>query len=672
MPYLPGSAARQRDILWNLIQAIQASDGLLTISIDVADGSTRTLRDAVKPLSSTGLLNPVDRDHVELSEEASAWLTTGDDAKLLGIFHQHIRFVGEALDSIQSEPATVRALMGVAKEKYDLIWQTPDQVRRRVTWLIALGAIEYRTSTLIAITERGTRMLHGLELGGPPIAKRSPGTSTVIPTPPTAIATVVGQLTQERLAARGSVLGYIPRGSGDSDITEALQALVNAASPTTIKSDLLAFARGRFGISETSFGPTLTTLTRSGLIEQTALNVYRPTQVGQAWLESASSLDLALIMHAHYLFVLEIIPALVEYDRAPDLAQVAVEHYGLPRADTSGVRTRLQLLRAAGLIEERANWRYRATPLGEAIASAYPVQEALPDANENDDESTGVTDAGRSTPTKRARELGRQLIAAGTNSDNPVQLEALTAEAFQFLGFEAQHIGGGGKTDVLATATSLESRAVRIIIDAKAARSGTVNEGAVSFDTLGEHKAQHQADYVALVGPGFDGGRVRARAEKSQVALIDTNELAQILVRHAKTPLSVHEYFGLVSAKETDRQDLEATWLAAERRCTLLARIVAVLAEEARDTDEVTRGALTSDQIYLIVREETPGARPHPDEIAKELDLLGHPLIGSVRVIKGGRAGSDAFHLVDSPELVRDKFAGIARAVGSLVDPPGT
>jgi hypothetical protein len=75
---------------------------------------------------------------------------------------------------------------------------------------------------------------------------------------------------------------------------EALQALANAASPSITKAELLAFAEKHFGVSESSFGAVLTTLTKSGVIEQTALNVYEPAAPALAWLETADPFDLAL------------------------------------------------------------------------------------------------------------------------------------------------------------------------------------------------------------------------------------------------------------------------------------------------------------------------------------------------------------------------------------------
>ncbi|MFE3029072.1 hypothetical protein [Nocardia tengchongensis] len=610
-----------------------------------------------------------------MTDEALAWLESGDDAALLAIFHRHIRYVGELLDELRTGPLSVRDLMEAAATQYDLPWTTLDQARRRVTWLSCMGAVEYRTATLLALTARGEALLAGLVLDGPSEVGLQPLQPVEINEPPPAISDLLTELTPVALESRNQILGYVPRGSGEADVVQALQALVNASSPSIGKAELLAFAEKHFGVSESSFGAILTTLTKSGLIEQTSLNVYEPTPGARAWLETGEPLDLALMFHSRYVFMLEIIPMLREYDRAPDLARAAVDHFGQTRADVAGIRTRLQILRAAGLITERANWRYQATPLGEEVAARFPLQaprDVTAAGVDHKKVPAGSDDRPGESQVKTAVEIGRDLVRAGTDSDNPIRLEQAAARAFQLLGFEARHIGGGGKTDVLATVDNVDLKPVRIIVDAKSARSGSVNEGAVSFDTLREHQAKHGADYVVLVGPSFDSGRVRARAGKNNVTLITTAELAEVLVRHANSPLSPHHYLGLISGKEDDRRQLDLCWSGAERRINLLAQIVIVLAEEARDTDEITHGALTSDQIYLIVREGGTGSRPHPKDIEAALGLLQHPLVDSVRAVQADRARPVAYHLVDAPALVQAKLATLARALDLLDDGPAS
>lgn len=666
MPYLPGGGGRQIVILGELLQAVLENDGLLTTTVGDGSGQQRSLRDALQPLSSSGFVQSVDRGHVAVTDEARAWLESRDDAALLAIFHRHVRYVGELLDTLGNGPLSLRDLMEAAGGGYDLAWTTPDQVRRRVTWLSCMGAVEYRTTTLLKITDRGEALLATLVLDGPTKGDLPLAQPVEIKDPPPAIADLLAGLTPAALAARNPVLGYVPRGNGEADVVQALQALVNAASPSATKAQLLTFAEEHFGVSEGSFGAVLTTLTKAGFIEQTSLNVYEPTAPARAWLETADPLDLALMMHVRYLFMLEIIPMLREYDRAPDLARAAVNYYGLTRADANGVRTRLQVLKAAGLIAERANWRYQATPLGEEAATRFPLQAARDAESGEPLETSASGKPDQPGPGQVAQDIGRDLLSAGTDSDNPVRLEQAAARAFEFLGFEARHIGGAGKTDVLLTTDNRDLKPVRIIVDAKSARSGSVSEGAVSFDTLREHQTQHRADYMVLIGPSFETGRVRKRAEQNHVTLIPTIELAEVLARHAKTPLSTYHYLGLISGKDDDRRELDSRWSAAERRMDLLAQIIAVLAGEARDTDEVTHGALTSDQIYLIAREGGTGSRPQPEDIEAVLILLQHPLVDSVRAVQADRARPAAYYLVDEPTLVQAKFATLARALDGL------
>lgn len=661
MPYLPGGGSQQIQSLRSLLLDVVASEGLLTHPFHGIGGTERSLRDAIKPLSSAGFVQPLDRTHVGVTEAAQAWLKSGEVTQLLAIFHRHVRFVGELLKALEERPMSVTELKNVAAEKYDLAWSTPDQTRRRVTWLSCMGAVAYQTATLVALTNTGRTLLSSLlleERGSVSSPRTDPVTMT---DPPPAIATLVAGLTPKRLSERHSVLGYVPRGKHGSDISEALLALVNAASPSTTKADLLAFAESNFGVGEASFAAALSMLTKSGLVEQTSLGIFEATPPARDWLETASPLDLVLLIHARYLFVLEIIPTLAEHDRAPALARAAADYFGMQRVDASGIRTRLQLLKAAGLIVERANWRYQASPLGEAVAARIPIQRAA-DTPEEAQEHLPVLPGVRS----RAVQLGADLVKAGMDSENSIQLEHLTTNALQLLGFEARHIGGGGKTDVLATVEGRNRESVRLIVDAKSARSGTVGEGAVSFDTLREHKEQHRADHVILVGPNFDSGRVRKRAKQNGVALLTTTELAEVLLRHAKFPLSTHLYLGLFTGSDEDRRDLEAHWSSAEQRASLLAQVVSVLAEESRDADDVTQGALTSNEVYLIARSAGTGPRPKPEDIDAALGLLQHPLLSAVVAIPSDRARATSFYLVDRPSLVQDKLSALVRALEGL------
>lgn len=666
IPYLRGGGDQQINALRKLLTLVHEKDGWLATEIPSLDDRPVALRSELRQFSSTGFIQPMGRDQVALTDEALHWLESGSDADLLAIFHRHLRYVGELLNVLAEEgPLTTRQLNAIAREKYDLGWSTLDQTRRRLTWFQCLGAVEYQTSQLLVITERGRDLLQPLILGGPAQITTSFATEIELPEPPTAITDLLAGLTPEELIKRNSVLGYIPRGGGGTTAVDALHALVNASSPSITKTDFYKFTQERFGVKESSFTAMLSTLTRTKLIREVSLNVYEPTEEANAWLETGSSLDLALLIHANFLFTLEIIPLLDEYDKAPDLARVAADLYGMTRSDPGGIRTRLSILKAAGLIVERGNWRYQATPLGEVVVREYPLQDARDDFELNAAKDAHVNEPETFDSLTEARQLGRDLISAGTNANNPTVLEQTTARAFQFLGFQAEHHGGSGKTDITLTLENEGFETVHINVETKSAGSGHVNENAVSFDTLRDHKTQTKADYVVLVGPSFSTGRVEARAEQNNVTLVTTAELAAHLIEHAETPLSAYTYLGLVSGRAEDLQPLKLSRGARKRRVRLLQQIVTVLAKEARDPDEVTNGALTSDQIYLIARQEDTDSRPQPKDIEAVLELLQHPLIDSIKIRKTNR-GQQAYYLTDTPTLVQEKISTLAQSLAGL------
>ncbi|MGP5558480.1 hypothetical protein ACTXN7_09755 [Corynebacterium flavescens] len=665
MPYLPGGGSRQVETLNVLLTAIADAEGVDTHSVDLGDGIPRTLKEAVKQVAPAGLVNRVDRDHVTIPAETQHWQQTQNPLDLLAIFHRHVRYVGELLQQLLDGPRTMRELQEAAAEDFDLPWTTLDQARRRVTWFTTLGLTEYKTSTSIGLTGLGETAVSVLVEGGPESApKLTKGWSEeTIEDPPAPIAELLTELTPQQLSERHPVLGYIPRGQGGTDVIQALTMLVNACSPQISRADLLSFAKEAFGVSDGSFGAVLTTLTKSGLIEQTGYNIYSPTAAGTAWLEYPTAANLVLLLHTKFLFFLEIIPLLTEFDRAPDLARAAVQHYGLQRVDVGGVRTRLQILKAAGLIYERANWRYQATPLGENFAHTFPVQQP-DDQDIPSSHDVGSVESRNEQSRSKCEQLVKELVDSATAADTPLRLEKAVTEAFSALGFEARHVGGGGKTDVLATVDAENGDLVRVIIDAKAARSGTVLENAISFDTLREHKKHHEADHVVLIGPSFDAGRTKHRAKEHGVRLITVEDLASVLRRHDRSPQSAFSYTKLLSPSEEHTRELDLAWTQNERRLSLLVHVVAVLAEEVRERDEMTGGALTASQIYLIIRDEVD-PRPSAKDIEEVVEFLEHPLIKSISRIGGGKSPA-SYYLNDRPSLVAAKLSTIARSFTAI------
>lgn len=666
MPYLPGGGNNQLNSLRVLLTTIDECAGLDTELVKFDDGVARTIKDAVKQVSPAGLVDRVDKGHVAVSREADQWLHTNDPFVLIALFHRRMRFIGELLRELADGAKTSEELRLVASQKYDLPWQTTDQVLRRLMWFSSLGVTEFYTNTSYGLTSLGEDVQKHLVLGFPPrrIDEGKSAEDVDLPAIPESILEVLESLNDAKLSERRASLGYIPRGGGGMDAVQALLNLVNASSPEISRDDLFTFAQNEFRVSASSFSASLTTLTAAGLIEQCGYNRFEPTLIGKSWLESPTAFNLALILHTHFLFVLEIIPLLGEYSRAPELARAAVEHYGFQREDVGGVRTRLQILSAAGLIFEHSNWRYKPTSLGQKVASVFSLQQTEESFAEASREEPCNEISGRRV-LGLAEKLIYDLKESATDSAHPDRLEVAVAEVFSALGFETRHIGGSGQTDVLATLDDQDGEIRQVAIDTKAASSGKVLENAISFDTLREHKQKHNADFVVVVGPNFEAGRIQSRAREHGVRLLTTNELAHILQRYSECPISTSVFIDLVTPGDESARRLEARWGQSERQLALIGHIVGALAGEAREKDVVTGGALSASDIYLKLRDEVE-SKPSISEIKSALDFLSHPFIESVEKRVVGKR-EDRYFLIDTPRVLTKKLNSLVKSI-SLVD----
>lgn len=665
-PTLPNGTSGQLASLRKALQFLQEAEGDPTAMVQFEGVAPRPLSAVANHLAPAGLIKRSE-GKLFLTEAASEWLRTEDPFVLIAVLHKHIRFVGELMHYLLPGPRTMRELQQHAATKYLLDWSSLDQARRRTNWLQQLGYLEMFTATTYGLTPKGEEVSSLLIAGEPPKQPDVAEAPSELPKIPTLIAAELKGLSSSELGDRASTIGYIPKLKGNSGITESIEKMVNASSPSISREDYAKFAETEFAIKRSSFESVLSMLTKARLVEASGVFRYSPTELGAEWLEDPTALNLVYVLHLRFKFVLEIIPALKESGKTSSLAKIGKSRYGMGREDASGVRTRLHLLKQAGLIREKASWQYEATPLGEAIAIASPIENPLGEPPGPVSSSLKANEHSQrpSADVNPFDLTARELVKNGTASDSPDRLEHSIAKAFTLLGFAAEHRGGAGKTDVYATVQDQFGNETRIIIDGKAAQSGNVSESAVHFDTLQDHKSREKADRVVLIGPGFEMGRIKQRAQQNKVTLVTTQELADILLAHKTHPLLPWLYLGFIDADSSKRQKFHYEASRNQQQIDLLARVLEVLAKERDLEDDVTHGALEAKQIYLIVRQELD----HPvtgGDIQSALDLLQHPLIGAVQQTA---KNNQTFRLTINSNLAAHRINALASAISRLATP---
>jgi hypothetical protein len=255
-----------------------------------------------------------------------------------------------------------------------------------------------------------------------------------------------------------------------------------------------------------------------------------------------------------------------------------------------------------------------ATPLGPQPDARTDEEEVSPGPEERRGEAQPVSSL--------VQQIIDEVRIAATDSHDPDRLERATRDAFAFLGFRSEWLGGSGKTDVLLDAMLGRDDSYRVIIDCKSTGSGSLSDQQIDWVTLEEHRLKHEAQHVAIVGPSPGGSRLFERAMKHNVAVISVERLVGLCSQHAKTPLGLDAYRSLFAkGGEPDSQEVSERSEDVAR----LVRLAAVACDAIRNRANAF-GRLTARDLFLIVSADPAAEGSSQEELQTILDVLASPL----------------------------------------------
>jgi hypothetical protein len=614
-------------------------------------------------LSASGLVERATNDQWVPGEFAAEWLQNNDPVFLAIHLHVNVKFFGELLAAITAD-TTQADLLEVAKTSYGMSWSTGDQVHRRTGWLRSLGMAELWGQKVVR-TPAGELLLSKLTLCSPDEAlgihvnERSSGIeeSDVLD-----LSGIPG-IDQEDLRSRRSLIGYIPRGinSANLDVENsaltpiaAVRKLVDILDAGTAVEEYRDLCGQELGISKSSFNTTLHTLRHMGLIEQTSYNFFAPTRDACELVSIGHERALVAYLHARYTFFGEILTHLDSPSSPSQLVKIAKEGYGYTQASNGEIRLRLGFLQDAGLVD-RVDWqRFRITGVGRRFASLLAMQQELAIGG------NGIQEPSAEDQPDVSHLLFRivdDLKKFGTNGTESKAFESTVSQAFRFLGFHTEHLGGPGQTDVLCLAELAPGDRYRIIVDAKCSSNGIIGESGVNFEILRDHKRKHKADHVVVTGPDF-ANRLKDWAVENGVVLLQAGDLATILERHSVNPISLIDLRDTFTRVDTHKDEIFERYQLLERRSSLISRIVELAVQEAIDEDPIAAGFMSQENITYVLRKEfTP--RPSVDEIKELLDFLSNPIVAALEESK------DRYKLADSPHNISLRLRGFGASLNT-------
>lgn len=565
------------------------------------------------------------RNGWELSEEANKWLDTDDDLYLAAFLCSRIKFLAEILYYLD-EPKTAAMLQDIAINEYKLAWKTKSDINARLVWLRQLGLVKFQDFTLLYfLTDLGKEFVKNIEIVEP--IKQDFSFDETIDESELKISNwAIGScanVSRERKDSIGYIIGDMKQ--FQSTISEYIQLI----SGRKTFDQILEYTIENYDIAASSLRSFLTTLTNMGIIERKSATIYDTTDTAKTWGEKERILDLLCIMHMKFGFMFEMLSVLEHRSMSnKELAATAKVSYGFKRESIDEIRKRVSIFLTAKLIRNDSIDTYTITSRGKKLLSLIRVDEPIVlDVSVEDDLKY---ESGLNT------QFFTELRLAAKDSSNFERLEKQVKVAFEKLGFEAQWLGGTGKTDVLLKATGNSSTTFSVTVDAKSTMSGNVTDGLVDFDTLEEHKRKHKADFSAVVGGSFQNARLIKRAIEHKVVLIDIDTLETLIRNHSDVPIQVTAYRKLfknpgianVSHLEEEREKIR-------RYGRLLHTVMDCLIAERED--EVTQGILQERDIYRSLRiNDNFSCAPTIDEISAMLQFLASPLIGCVEKSKEG------------------------------------
>lgn len=226
--------------------------------------------------------------------------------------------------------------------------------------------------------------------------------------------------------------------------------------------------------------------------------------------------------------------------------------------------------------------------------------------------------------------LCKDLKEAQFDTSHPENYESILAKAFEMLGFETEHLGGPGKTDVLIIG-KLGSNSYTGVVEAKTCKTDSlIGAGPVNYGSIDDHKEEHTADYALLIAPKFAGGKLVEHAYKHKVGLITTETLISILRLHDQFPFSLEELRRLFETQglmENIKDQLSRIHAQHYDYLQLTSTMLEVF-DELQRQQEVSE-PISSNAVYLLLldrAQEEKVVGPDRKQIDQVLSLLSNPV----------------------------------------------
>lgn len=438
------------------------------------------------------------------------------------------------------------------------------------------------------------------------------------------------------------IKGVLPMPGGYDGYFDSLRWTAESAQEAPpSQSELVMRMADQFGLTESAARYRLSFLKRVGFLSVDSGVWILPETIKQ-WLVDRDPDPLVARLHHRVQFIGEMLQRLKQPMTTADLRRWACDQYLMNWETNTQIDNRRGWLQSAGLTERNSDGLLCCTDNGSRFLELVVVQPSLQRHNSRQDDvdyrgkrhGRATSHLGENEPSQildarsldYAAQISRRVTDTATESKNPAQFERAVRDAFRYLGFAAEHLGGPGQTDVLVDALFGGEASYRVAIDAKTTSAPSLQDQQVDWDTLTEHRKKHEAHYSMVVGPNPSTGRLMERAQSHNVAILSAETLAGLCKMHSVRPLGLANYRIVFEQRgEVDLSEIEERAEEANRLVTLAKRLVDAIANLALDF-----GPLTASELRLTMYHQDSEDLPTQAEIETMLASLASPLVGAI------------------------------------------
>lgn len=193
------------------------------------------------------------------------------------------------------------------------------------------------------------------------------------------------------------------------------------------------------------------------------------------------------------------------------------------------------------------------------------------------------------------------------------------------------------------------------IIDGKSKSGCFISHGDISDVAIDAHKDKNNADYVAIVGPGFSGDTIRNHAKKKSFALITDGELSEI-AKHAHSLGLTLQEISLIFQVPNGLSQLAKLISSKQWELTITSNVISRF---RREQDEL--GGLSPRDLFLLLKNTDDS--PSLEELLNVFETLSRPEIGVLTTVTGSRSLENTVYALTEGKRAVNRLRALASAI---------